>query len=82
MTRFLPAATVLLFAGALSACGLTGDLKRPGPLIGTPSGNVKPAELPEGDGSTLPPLPERPKTQEAPTSRTSDDELLGGPGSR
>lgn len=78
MTRKLTSATLGLLLLALPACGLTGDLTRPGPLIGNPSGEGDPASLPGSDGKALPPLPERRATDSEPEA---DDELLGGPGS-
>ena len=63
---------------ALPACGLTGDLSRPGPLIGSPTSDSDPASLPGSDRGALPPLPER---QPAETAPEEEDELLGGPGS-
>lgn len=77
MTRILALAGALLLTASLSACGLTGDLQRPGPLIGTPSRDVPPADLPEGEDRDLPELPQRPQGQNQPAD---DDELLGGPG--
>jgi Prokaryotic lipoprotein-attachment site len=63
---------------SLSACGLTGDLKRGEPLIGKPDAQTEPAKLPDAPKNSLPPLPERPATDPAVTD--ADDELLGGPG--
>ena len=63
--------------GSLSACGLTGDLKRPAPLFGT-GNNVDPAELPDGASKNLPDLPDRPSQR---TDEEAEDELLGGPDS-
>lgn len=74
MKRIFALSAAIILSASLSACGLTGDLKRPGPLVGQPSG-VDPADLPEGENRDLPPLPERPQNQPA-----ADDELLGGPG--
>ena len=76
MKRFLGAAAALILLGGVSACGLTGDLKRPGPLVGSPD-ELEPATLPDAENENLPQLPDRPSS-EAP----ADDELLGGPGSR
>lgn len=76
MKRTFALAAVILFTTTLSACGLQGPLQRPGPLIGNPSGNVDPADLPEGEGRDLPQLPDRPQTQ----AEEEEDELLGGPG--
>lgn len=76
MTRILALAAALLLTTSISACGLTGDLQRPGPLIGNPSGDTAPADLPEGEDRDLPELPQRPQTQ----NQADDDELLGGPG--
>lgn len=76
MTRILALAAALLLTTSISACGLTGDLQRPGPLIGNPSGDIPPADLPEGEDRDLPELPQRPQTQ----NQADDDELLGGPG--
>lgn len=78
MKRFMGAAAALVLLGGVSACGLTGDLKRPGPLIGNPSGEVDPASLPGSEDRNLPELPERPS--DAPEEET-EDELLGGPDS-
>lgn len=78
MKRFMGAAAALVLLGGVSACGLTGDLKRPGPLIGNPNGEVDPASLPGSEDRNLPELPERPS--EAPEEET-EDELLGGPDS-
>jgi hypothetical protein len=75
MKRFMGAAAALVLLGGVSACGLTGDLKRPGPLIGNPSGEIDPASLPGSGNTELPKLPERPS--EAPEEET-EDELLGG----
>ncbi len=77
MKRNLGFASLALILLALPACGLTGDLTRPGPLIGNPSGEVDPASLPGSDGRELPPLPERPSTE---AEDEAEDELLGGPG--
>jgi hypothetical protein len=68
-------AAALIAASSLSACGLTGDLKRPAPLFGNPNEALEPAELPDEAKSDLPPLPAREST--APTD-DADDELLGG----
>lgn len=78
MKRFMGAAAALFLLGGVSACGLTGDLKRPGPLIGNPSGEADPASLPGSEDRNLPELPERPS--DAPEEET-EDELLGGPDS-
>lgn len=77
MKRFMGAAAALVLLGGVSACGLTGDLKRPGPLIGNPSGDVDPASLPGAEGRNLPQLPERPS--ETREEEEAEDELLGGP---
>tara|TARA_R110000772_G_scaffold107299_1_gene209596 strand:+ start:155 stop:391 length:237 start_codon:yes stop_codon:yes gene_type:complete len=74
MKRPLLLAAALLAAGTLSACGLTGDLKRPGPLWGDPNAAIDPADLPDEAKSDLPPLPERESTG----TQEADDELLGG----
>jgi hypothetical protein len=76
---------VLLVASALalsgvSACGLTGDLKRPAPIYGEPSPNLEPAKLPDAGNDDLPELPERSDAIDPDTPPNSDDELLGGPG--
>lgn len=76
MKRMLALGAVILLTSSLSACGLQGPLQRPGPLIGNPSGNVDPADLPEGEARDLPQLPDRPQTQ----TQEAEDELLGGPG--
>lgn len=78
MKRTLALAAAILLASSLSACGLTGPLQRPGPLIGNPSGDVDPADLPDGEARDLPSLPDRPQSQQAPEEE--EDELLGGPG--
>jgi predicted small lipoprotein YifL len=78
MKRILGATAALLLLSGVSACGLTGDLKRPGPLVGQPA-EVDPAKLPDAQGKNLPDLPDRPS--ETPAG-SADDELLGGPGSR
>lgn len=75
MKRLLGAAAALVLLGGVSACGLTGDLKRPGPLIGNP-GDMDPADLPDAENKNLPDLPDRPS--QTPDSE-QDDELLGGP---
>lgn len=77
MKRILGAATALIFLGGVSACGLTGPLQRPGPLIG--SGNeTDPAGLPDDESKNLPELPERPSAE---PDEEAEDELLGGPSS-
>jgi hypothetical protein len=75
MKRPLLLAAALIAAGSLSACGLTGDLKRPAPLWGDPNETLEPANLPDQAESDLPPLPERETTGAA---DEADDELLGG----
>lgn len=75
MKRPLAIAALILGTLTLPACGLTGDLKRPGPLWGDPANDVE-AELPDSSSSTLPKLP--PRVDEEQNS-DSDDELLGGP---
>ena len=75
MKRSLLLCAALLAASSLSACGLTGDLKRPAPLWGNPDQGTDAAELPDAPKSDLPPLPER--ASEAP-SDDADNELLGG----
>jgi hypothetical protein len=77
MKRLLGAAAALVLLGGVSACGLTGDLKRPGPLIGNPN-NVDPASLPDAENKNLPQLPNRPSD---PVDEQAEDELLGGPSS-
>jgi hypothetical protein len=77
MKRLLGAAAALVLLGGVSACGLTGDLKRPGPLIGNPN-NVDPASLPDAENKNLPQLPDRPAD---PVDEEAEDELLGGPDS-
>jgi hypothetical protein len=74
MKRPLLLVAALLAAGTLSACGLTGDLKRPAPLWGHPDEAMDPVELPGEAESDLPPLPERESTG----TQDADDELLGG----
>ncbi len=76
MKRPLLLSAALIAATNLAACGLTGDLERPGPLWGDPQGDVAPAELPEDRQGNLPDLPDR-DADEAPDP-DSDDELLGG----
>ncbi|WP_353255983.1 hypothetical protein [Hyphomonas sp.] len=78
MKRILAASAATFLLGAVSACGLTGDLKRPEPLIGSPN-EVDPATLPDAGNKNLPELPDRPSV---PAAGDADDELLGGPGSR
>lgn len=78
MTRKYALAAAILLAASLSACGLTGPLQRPGPLIGNPSGDVDPASLPDGQARDLPALPDRPQSEEE--AAEEEDELLGGPG--
>lgn len=75
MKRILGAAVLIAVMGSLSACGLTGDLKRPGPLIGS-GNNVDPADLPDGENKNLPDLPDRPSQT---PDEEAEDELLGGP---
>lgn len=75
MRRLLGAAAALALLGGVSACGLTGDLARPGPLIGNPN-NVEPAALPDAGNKNLPQLPDRPAQTE---EQAVEDELLGGP---
>ena len=77
MKRILGAVALVALTGSLSACGLTGDLKRPGPLIGT-GNNVDPADLPDAQSKNLPDLPDRPSQQ---PEEEAEDELLGGPDS-
>lgn len=74
-TLFLGAAMLALTS--VSACGLTGDLKRPGPLMGDPNSEMPPAELPDASDNSLPQLPNRVEDGAAPDA---EDELLGGPG--
>ncbi len=74
MNRIVAAAAAGLCL-SVAGCGLTGDLQRPGPLIGQPGRDVAPAELPAEGERALPPLPER--SSDAP----EEDELLGGPAS-
>jgi len=75
MQRLLGAMAALVLLGGVSACGLTGDLKRPGPLIGNPN-EVDPADLPDAKNKNLPELPDRPSQASA---DDEEDELLGGP---
>jgi hypothetical protein len=74
MKRPLFLAAVLLAGTSLSACGLTGDLKRPAPLFGHGGNELEPADLPDEAKSDLPPLPDR----EPVATDGADDELLGG----
>ncbi len=75
--RLIPALVLTgLLASSVAACGLTGDLQRPGPLIGNPAGDVDPATVPDEGGRDLPQLPARPST----SPDDEEDELLGGPG--
>lgn len=76
MKRTLALAAVILFTTTLSACGLQGPLQRPGPLIGNPSSDLDPADLPDGEARDLPQLPDRPQN----AADAEEDELLGGPG--
>lgn len=76
-TLFLGAA--LLALSSVSACGLTGDLKRPAPIWGEGTGDTAPAELPTTGGSQLPQLPERGEVEDD-TLPDAEDELLGGVG--
>ncbi len=78
MKRILAASAAIFLLGGVSACGLTGDLKRPGPLIGG-ANEVDPVTLPDADNKNLPELPDRPSD---PAAGDADDELLGGPGTR
>ncbi|MEQ8320699.1 MAG: lipoprotein [Rhodospirillales bacterium] len=75
MKRPILLAAALIAVSSLSACGLTGDLKRPAPLWGNPDEALEPADLPDQAKSDLPPLPERESTAPA---DNADDELLGG----
>lgn len=75
MIRIPALAAALFLTASVSACGLTGDLQRPGPLVGDPSTRVDPADLPQGEDRDLPSLPDRPGSQDE-----DEDELLGGPG--
>ena len=77
MNRPLAIAALILGSLVLPACGLTGDLKRPDPLWGDPSGSAE-AELPDGGSSGLPKLPPREEAQDQ-SDTGGDDELLGGP---
>lgn len=74
MKRPLLLAAAILAASNLAACGLTGDLERPGPLWGHPDGSAGEAELPDDTQSNLPDLPDREDDSDA----DADDELLGG----
>lgn len=75
MKRPLLFLAALVAAANLAACGLTGDLKRPDPLWGDPSGELDPAELPQQNQTNLPDLPDR---EEDEAEQDADDELLGG----
>jgi hypothetical protein len=77
ITGKVAAATLIFAATSLSACGVTGDLKRGEPIFSEPAKDTKPAELPADNRSSLPKLPERPASETPPNA---DDELLGGPG--
>lgn len=79
MNRIPTLIVIGLLASSLSACGLTGDLQRPDPLIGNPSGEIDPAGLPGEGGRDLPQLPDRPSNTPE-DNEEEDDELLGGPG--
>ena len=76
MRRMLGAMAALVLVSGVSACGLTGDLKRPGPLVGNPD-DIDPASLPDAENKNLPPLPDRPAAEDD----EAEDELLGGPDS-
>lgn len=76
MKRTFALSAIILLATSLSACGLTGPLQRPGPLVGNPEAGAE-ADLPEGQAGDLPQLPERPQNRPA---QSGDDELMGGPG--
>ena len=76
MKRPLLLSAALIAAANLAACGLTGDLERPGPLWGDPKGDVVPADMPEQTQGTLPDLPDRDDEDDDTTD--ADDELLGG----
>lgn len=77
MKRLLGAAAALVLLGGVSACGLTGPLQRPGPLVGS-GNNIDPATLPDAQNKNLPDLPARPSSG---PDDEAEDELLGGPGS-
>lgn len=79
MKRTLLLGAAVLALSSVSACGLTGDLKRPAPIWGEGTDGSKPAELPESNRSQLPQLPEREESDED-TPPNADDELLGGVG--
>jgi len=75
MKRPLLFAAALFAASNLAACGLTGDLERPGPLWGDPDQTLDPADLPNKTQTDLPDLPDR---EDEDASSDADDELLGG----
>ncbi|MCA8900177.1 MAG: hypothetical protein KDA53_02900 [Hyphomonas sp.] len=76
MKRALAIAALIIGAVTLPACGLTGELKRPDPLWGDPSGDIDPAELPDTGDASLPKLP--PREEQKPADSEDEDELLGG----
>lgn len=76
-TLLLGAAVLAL--SSVSACGLTGDLKRPAPIWGEGTNGAKPAELPDSNRSQLPQLPDRDGAEDD-ALPDAEDELLGGVG--
>ncbi|MGH1422051.1 MAG: LPS translocon maturation chaperone LptM [Hyphomonas sp.] len=79
MKRTLLLGAACLALSSVSACGLTGDLKRPAPMWGEGAQDVEPAELPDAGRSQLPQLPDREDPEED-TPPNAEDELLGGVG--
>ncbi|MEL6286358.1 MAG: lipoprotein [Pseudomonadota bacterium] len=87
MTRFPPvsrpsaAVGAIVFAAALSGCGLTGDLQRPEPLIGNPEGSGTSGLPDRGIERGLPETlaNDVPEDEEADALPNAEDELLGGP---
>ncbi|MEM7766981.1 MAG: hypothetical protein AAF253_05770 [Pseudomonadota bacterium] len=82
MTRLRPAFGLILLAGTMSGCGLTGDLQRPDPLFGDPVDRGA-AQLPDRDVERG--LPETPQNDDDESGNAddlpdADNELLGGPG--
>lgn len=79
MKRALLLGAAVLALSSVSACGLTGDLKRPAPIWGEGTKGSAPAELPDSNRSQLPQLPDRDDAEDD-TLPNAEDELLGGVG--